>query len=639
MTMLDRMRRHRNWLKWSLALVCLAFVIFYIPDFLAGPTADVAATDNVAMVEGREITSNEFRQTYQAQIQAYRTAYGGNMSEQLLRQLGVDQQILLQMVDERAALAEAERLKITVTDQEVRQAILTMPSLQENGVFIGEQRYRQLLAAQRPPLTTAEFENSVRSSLLVDRLRAAVTGWLSVSDTELENEYRRRNEKVKLSMVTFPFESFRPDVTATDQEVSAYFETHPEDFRIPEKRKVKYLLIDAQAMQATAVVPASEIERAYNDNFEQYTTPEEIRASHILFRTEGKDEEAVRATAEDVLRQVRDGADFGALARQYSDDEATAKNGGDLDFFQRGRMVPEFDQAAFALEPGQVSDLVRTQYGFHIIKVTEKKPGTTRPLEEVRDELTQRLSAEIAESQASSLAQRLAPQIATAADLETAGATEGLTVQESELFARTEPILGIGPAPEVAARAFTLSEGEVAGPLTTSRGFVWITVSGMQDSYIPKLDEVMERVRDQVLRGKAADVARSRAEALAPTLKRAPDFEAAAKAAGFPANATELITRDSPVPHLGLAPRITDAAFALAQGEVSDAIETDQGMAIVKVLEKQEVTPTELESNKDQFRQELLGDRRNRFFAAYMGKAKQKMNIQVNNEAVRRIIG
>src|SRR5205814_10673055 len=202
MTMLDRMRRHKNWLKWSLALVCLAFVIFYIPDFLRGSGADAASGDTIAKVEGHEITGGEFRRTYQAQLQAYRSAYGANMSDQLLKQLGIEQQILQQMVDERASLAEADRLGVTVSDEEVRQRILGMPGLQDNGHFIGDQRYQQLLRAQRPPMTPSEFEDGVRRSLTAEKLRASLTDWLSVADKELEQEYRRKNDKVKLAVVS-----------------------------------------------------------------------------------------------------------------------------------------------------------------------------------------------------------------------------------------------------------------------------------------------------------------------------------------------------------------------------------------------------------------------------------------------------
>jgi peptidyl-prolyl cis-trans isomerase D len=639
MTMLDRMRRHINWLKWSLALVCLAFVIFYIPDFLADPAADLLTTNTVAVVEGQEISESEFRQTYQAQIAAYRSAYGNSMNEQLLRQLGVDQQILSQMVDERAALAESQRLNIQVSDQEVRQIILTLPAFQENGAFIGEQRYRQLLAMQRPPLTTSDFEESVRSSLLIDRLRTAVTAWLSVPDHELDEEYRRRNDKVRLSVVNIPVDSFRAEVQASDEEVAAHFEKHPEDFRIPEKRKIKYLLIDIEELRTQITVPAADLERRYNDNFELYTTPEQVRASHILFRTADQDEAEVRARAEAVLAQAREGADFAELATEHSEDEATAAEGGDLGYFGRGRMVPEFDLAAFALEPGGISDLVRTEYGFHIIKVTEKNAGTTRPLEEVRDELTQQLSAELAQSRATELAQRLATQITTPADLDTVGQANGLTPQESEFFARDEPILGIGPAPEVAAQVFTLAEGAVTAPISTGRGIVFATGLDVQESYIPKLEEVVERVRSEVTRLKAVAMARQKAEDLAPTLAAASDFDVTATAEGFSPQTTELITRQSPIPALGTAPAVTEIAFGLDEGAVSAPIETAQGTAIIKVIEKQEVTQTELNSNRDQFREELLNDRRSRFFSAYMEKAKEAMVIQINSEVLRRILG
>src|SRR5688572_10220489 len=355
MTMLDRMRQHRNWLKWSLFIVCVAMVIFFIPNFLTDPTGNVAVTGAVAVVEGREIRSDEFQRTYQAQIQAYRSAYGANMSDQLLRQLGVEQQILQQMVDERAALAEADRLDVRVSNDEVRQRILAIPSFQENGVFIGEERYRQLLAMQRPPMTPSDFEEAVRRSLVVEKLRASLTEWLSIPDTELEQEYRRRNDKVKLAVVSFPIDSFRPDVSATDAEINAYFEGHKEDFRIPEKRKVRYLLLDVESIRSKLVVPAADIERAYNDRIGEYTTPEQVRASHILLKIEGKDEAAVRAQGEELLKKAKAGADFAALAKQYSEDEASAPNGGDLDYFGRGQMVPEFDAVAFTMEAGQIS--------------------------------------------------------------------------------------------------------------------------------------------------------------------------------------------------------------------------------------------------------------------------------------------
>src|SRR5499427_2920917 len=249
MTMLDNMRRHKVWLQWSLVLVVLAFVIAYIPSFV-GSTGTASSGDTIAVVEGRQITSDEFKRTYTAQLRAYRSAYGGQMSEQLLKQLGIEQQILQQMVDEQAALAEAERLGIQVSDDEVRQRIFAIPAFQENGHFIGDQRYQQLLRMQRPPLTPSDFESGIRQSLLVEKLRDTLTDWLTISDKELEQEYRRRNDKVKLAVISFQADKFRAQATATDQEVAAHFDSHKNDFKMPEKRKVRYLLIDTEAMRA-----------------------------------------------------------------------------------------------------------------------------------------------------------------------------------------------------------------------------------------------------------------------------------------------------------------------------------------------------------------------------------------------------
>jgi peptidyl-prolyl cis-trans isomerase D len=639
MTMLDRMRRHRNWLKWSLALVCLAFVIFYIPDFLTNPGADLAATDTIAVVEGQEIQGEEFRRTYQAQLQAYRAAYGGQMPESLLKQLGVDQQILQQMLDERAAMVEAGRRNIKVSDEEVRQRIFAVPSFQENGVFIGAVRYQQLLASQNPPLSTTEFEDGVRRALVAEKLRAAVTEWLSIPDKEVEEEYRRRNDKVKLAVVSFPTDSFRTNVTASDPEVATYFDGHKDDFKIPEKRKVNYLLVDVDAMRTKVVVLPAEVERAYNDNFDQYSTPEQVRASHILLKTEGKDEAAVRAQAEEILKQAKTGADFAGLAKKYSEDEGTAPNGGDLDFFGRGRMVPEFDEAAFTLPQGQISDLVKTQFGFHIIKVTEKKSGVTHTLEEVRPQLTEQIAMERAQTQAADLAEKLDTELVKPADLDTVGKANGLVVQETGFFAREEPIMGLGASPEVSARAFLLNPGEVSDAVRTARGYVFETLVAKTDTYVPKLEEVKEKVRDEVIKQKARELGRQKAAQAAAALKNAADFERSAKAAGYTAEATELITRDSPLPQIGIAPDVTDQAFKLPQGAVSDPITTEQGTVVIKVLEKQEATPTEISANKDRFREELLTDRRNRFFAAYMEKAKEKMTIQINRAVLQRVVG
>src|SRR5687768_690700 len=241
MTLLDRMRRHKGWLKWSLALVVLTFVVFYIPDFLTTSTG-AAPSEVLADVEGEPITVGQFTRRYNAQVAAYRNAYGGQMNDALLKQLGIDRQILQQLVDEEAMVAESRKQGITVSDVEIRERILALPGFQENGRFIGEQRYRSLLQMQNPPMTTAEFERSLRRALQIEKLRSALTGWMSVTDVDVASEYRRRNEKVKLDVVIVTPEAFKNQVQVTDAEVNAYFEKSKDKYRIGEKRRIKYAM-------------------------------------------------------------------------------------------------------------------------------------------------------------------------------------------------------------------------------------------------------------------------------------------------------------------------------------------------------------------------------------------------------------
>src|SRR3954465_11883006 len=198
MTMLDRMRRHRGWLKWSLAIVVVSFVLLYIPSFMKDGAQGAANNAVVADVDGREITAAQFRRIYQAQMQQYRQSYGANIDEKLLKQLGIDQRIVQQMIQEEASLAEAKRLGIKASDAEVRERILALPAFQENGQFIGDQRYRQLLRMQTPPIRPDEFEDQVRRSIVSEKLQAALTGWMTVADKDVESEFKKRNEKAKL---------------------------------------------------------------------------------------------------------------------------------------------------------------------------------------------------------------------------------------------------------------------------------------------------------------------------------------------------------------------------------------------------------------------------------------------------------
>ena len=638
MTMLDRMRRHKGWLKWSLALVVLTFVVFYIPDFL---TPGVGASPNavVADVEGEPITVAQFTRRYNAQVAAYRNAYGGQLNDQLLKQLGIDRQILQQLVDEEAMVAESIKQGFTVSDAEIRERILTLPGFQENGRFIGEQRYRTLLQMQNPPLSTAEFERQLRRALQIEKLRNAVTGWMSANDADVAAEYRRRNEKVKLDVVPVTAAAFVKQVTVTDAEVAAAFEKSQEKYRIGEKRKIKYAIVNVDQVRNTIVVPEADIEAFYKQNQQQYQTPAQVRASHILLKLEGKDEKQVQALAEEIAKKAKAGADFAALAKQYSEDDSNASNGGDLDYFGRGRMVAEFEQAAFAMKAGEISNPVKTAFGYHIIKVVDNKPDTTRPVSEVRAEIEDQLKWQKAQAEAESIAKGIEATMKTPADLDRIARERSLTVVETGFIQSNEPIQGVGPQPELASRLFGLKEGEVTPAMRVATGWVFGTVTGRQDAYVPQLAEVRARVSDDLKLEKAAGLVKERAQQLANELKNAKDFAGVVKRAGLEVKTTELLARGSAIPDLGMSEAIDAAAFALPQGGVSDAISTPTGTAVIRVVERVNVTDAEIELGKDALREELVNQRRDRFFAAYMEKAKTSLRINIRQEVLAQVTG
>ena len=636
MTMLDRMRRHKYWLKWSLALVVLAFIALYIPSRNRN-LGGAAPHDELATVNGEPVTVSAYRRAYQQQVQMYRSAYGPNFNEQMLKQMGIEQQILRQLLDERAAVVEARRLGLSVSDAEVAQRILAIPAFQQNGVFAGEDAYAQVLASQRPPLTKAEFEDSLRRSLLVDKLHASLTDWMTVTDADVTAEFKRRNEKAKVELVVLSADRLRSDVTVTDADLSTWFDAHKEDYRVGEKKKVKYLLVDVDKLRAAAVVPPGDIEKYYRDNQQEFTTPEQVRASHILIKSD-KDDAAAKAKAEALLKQVKSGADFAALAKKNSEDEGSAKNGGDLDYFGRGRMVKEFEDAAFSLQPGQMSDVVKSPFGYHIIKVVDHKPAITKSIADVRQQIADRLATERAQADASALAAQVAPELKTPADLDRVAAARKLTVQESGFFLRDEPVAGLGPVPEITDQAFTAKADTVSGPVTTARGLVFFAVVGTEPSRVPQLAEVKDKVRDDVTRQKARELTKTKAAALAASLSGA-DFAKAAKAAGLDVKTSELVSRGTAWPDVGISPALDQAIFAQPAGGVTAPVTTDAATVIAHVVEHQDINPQDLATAREGLKQEIENDKRSRFFGAYMVKARDRMKIDVDQEVLRSLVG
>lgn len=630
MTMLDRMRRHKAWLKWTLALAGFALLVLGFPLIQPPPETPGTLTDVLAQVGDQEITVGEFQTLFRRQLQSYQVQSGGEITADLLRSMGIDRQLLQQVIDEYAALQEAARLGVTVSDAEVREAIVSLPAFQQDGEFIGEAAYLQMLRMQQPPLSPADFEENVRRSLMLQRLQAALTDWITVSDDDVEREHLRRNERVRLSAVSFRADDFREGLDATDDDVAALFEQNANDYLVPEKRRLRFVLIDVPALKAAFTPSDADVQAYYDNNLDRYTEEVDLRVSHILLRTQDAEVAEVQAQAESIVAEARNGADFAELARRYSEDEGTRDAGGDLGRITPGQMVPEFEGAAFALEQDEVSDPVTSMFGVHVIKATEKTGGATQTLDEVRDAIVDILQQESADARALALAEAMSLEIDVAADLEAAAARRGLEAQESGFAALGEPILGLGFSSEVTTQAFQLAEGEVAGPIPTPTGPAFVTVTGIQAPYVPPLEEVEARVRDDVIRRKAFVLAQERADAVAAVLQDADDFGAAAEAEELDVNESGLIARGAAVPGVGVNAQVEAVAFSLVPGETSDPVLTGNSAVVLHLHEREDADPVALQTSRERLRSEMILERQNQFYGAYMENAKARIPISID---------
>ncbi len=555
MTMLDRMRRHKNWLKWSLVLVVLAFIALYIPDFATiRPTAPASMKLSRPSKATRS-PSPSSASAYARQMQAYRSVYGANMDERMLRQLGIDQRIVQQLIEEEVSLAEASKLGITASDEEVKQRILLIPSFQENGRFIGYDRYRQMLQIQNPPLRESDFEAQVRRSITMEKLQAALTNWISISDADIEAAFRKRNEKVKLAVVSFPADKFREGAQATDAEVAAWFDGHKDEYRVAEKRKVRYALLDVQGIRNRITVSPQDVQRYYEDNAQQSSTPEQVRASHILLKTEGKNEADVKKLADDLAAKAKGGADFAALAKQHSEDDTNNTKGGDLDLLRPGPDGAGVRRGGLrpAARPGQRSPS-RPPSATTSSSSPRSGPRPRGRWPKCRAQIEDQIKWQRAQEEAQRTADDIAAQFKKPGDLDTVARPRGLDRRRVRFLRRRK---NRSPASAWRRRrpsqAFSLKDGEVSPAIRTPQGFAFITVTGRQDAYVPKLDEVKARVREDVLKKKAIDVARQKATEVAARLKSG-NFEAEAKAAGLEVKTTDLIARGAPVGDAGREP-------------------------------------------------------------------------------------
>ena len=628
-----RNRKSLGWLvgAFLLFLVILAFVAFYIPDFLT-PTG-VAGSGEVAWVEGTPISSQEFLRSYRAQEQQYRQQLGSQFSPDLMRQLGFDNLVLRQLVQNQILFLEAERQGISATDQEVSEFIVSLPMFQTDGKFIGRDAYLSLLSQNA--LNASQFEAQLRQDLMRQKLQSLVTDGIAVAEADLEEEYRRRNETLRLEYAFVPKAEFEGQVQVSDEEARRFYDENKKKFERPVQRKVRFITLTPQLFASAVSVSDREVERYYQQNSSRYETGDQVAASHILFKTSpDTDEEAVKNKAEAVLALAKGGADFAELARQHSED-TSAESGGDLGLFGRGQMVPEFETAAFALREGEVSDLVRSTYGFHIIKLNGRENAFIRPLDSVRDEIRNTITQDKARTSMENAVDSAAEKLRASGSVDALSAEYPVLVpQESAFFGRNDTLPQLGNSPEAARAAFENDIGEVSSSIRLGNGYAFLQLLEERPAGTADFEEVKESARSQFRDQKVMELARARAEALRETL-----LTEGPEKAGIELQSTESFFRGSQLPEPGRSAAVNARAFALPPGELSGPLAADNGYVLVRVLEKSGFNSADFAAQKSGFLEQMANEQRLRVWNAFVESLTARYDVRVDWKAIRTITG
>ena len=531
------------------------------------------------------------------------------------------QQIMRQLVFEKEIEYEAKRLGITVSDQEradrIRQYV---PTAFKGGTFVGMDQYSAEVQA-RFQLTVPVFEELLRQGLLEEKFRKLVTDGISVGPAEIQDEFRYKNEKVKLDYALIKPEDLESKISPDEAEIRAAYEKNKSKYQVPERRVVRYALVDVNQIRQSLQISDAMLKVQYQANIQQYQVPNRVHVEHILFMTVGKTDaevDEIKKKAEDVLNQAKKGGKFEDLAKKYSEDPGSKDKGGDLGWITQGQTVPEFEKTAFSLSPGQVSDLVKTQYGFHIIKVLEKETAHTKPFEEVKDSLRAPLLLSQADKLAGDTADQLSSEIrqSSKVSLDELTSKHHLTVSETRPISATDPLLELADSKEAKNAIFQLRMGELNPPVRTDRGYVVLSLKSVQPAHQGSLEEIRDRVITDLKREKSTELAKSKADELIKRVKAGEKFDAAAKALGLEPKTSDPIARDGSIPGAASGKQVA-AAFNLKAGDVAPPLGLGQNWLVYRVAEKTEPNLADFDKQKKQLTGELLQSKRNLAFEAF----------------------
>ncbi len=640
--MLKTLRDQFVHLKWILWFVVFLFVFFIFVDWGTGRSGRSRGLAGLAARIGSvSISEAQFTKELRATEQRYRQMYGDRF-DAVRDQIDLASITVQNMVDRYLLLAEARKLGVEVTDKEVLDQIVTYPAFKRSdGSFVGEDLYGRILRANQT--TPEEFEQSMREEIATRKLQQTLEAGIVIPDADVEREYRRRNESASFEVLFVPVERALAAATVTEADAKAYYDANQARFTHPEQRQLRYLLVDDARLRRTLSVPDAQISSYYTSHQQEFAAPEEVRVRHILIQPKTKDAtgwDAALAKAKEVRAKALKG-DFAALAKEYSEDPGSKDKGGELDWFPRGRMVKEFENAAFGLKPGEISEPVKSQFGYHIIQAEERRPPSVRPLAEVRDVIREKLLEGLADAEGNRRATALRDKIDAAkltTDDQWRTLTDDVVTSNVTPFfgAQDETVAGLGRDPEMLAEVKGAKEGFIGGPRRGSRGWVVYRVAKIRPAGTAPFAEARDEAMEAAKRAKALEALRLELEAKRATLATGP-LSGQAAALGGAVQTVNDHRRGTAIPGVGMAPRLEDAVFATAVNGLTPAVAVgERGVAIARVTGAKAFDPAAFAKEKAALRDSMVRDEMQKLVTSMIVEAKRENPVTINSEFVDR---
>lgn len=604
--MISVMREYARSLKIVLLIVIVVFiltsgVLFY---FGSGPF-EGARGNAVAVVNGEEVSFERFRRAQSNLMAAYERMSRQRLTPEMVERLGLSQQVINELVSEAVVIQGAAQEGVRVSDDELRATIQQIREFQEGGRFSRDE-YLKVLRQLR--LDPGQFEAEVRRQLVRRKMETLIKEGVKVSDEELRQAYAQRHERVRAAWAYAEVKPVMASIKVADADLEPYVKAHQPQFSQAERRKLQYVVVNPKRLPVA--VSDAEIAAYYQEHASEFDEPKRLRVAHVLVRVPpvgGSDaENGARAKVEDVIKRAKGGEDFAKLAREISEDKATAPQGGDLGFVGPGELVAPFEQAAFALKKGEVSAPVRTPFGYHAIRVIDVKEGGQAPLKEVAPKIKDTLGAQKSEQAARTRADEVRATLLSASDFPAEARRLGLEPQEAT-FGRGDALGEAGRDPQLDETLFALAVGGVSTPIKTPGGFVIVKVVQQTPAGVPPVAEIRERVVEAIKRERAEQQLTDRAKTLIAALGKGEDFAAAAKADGFSTGSIPLFSRADPPKERGSLPGgVLVAALQTPAGQVAEPVRADGGVYVVKTLERAAAAPEGFERERAELGKQVL---------------------------------